>query len=82
MSAMGIEGGGGVERNKNNNGLKCPKLGEKHKLLDWRSSQTPNKVLPTKFMGRYITIKLLKVTKENLASKLKKQYITYEGKVD
>lgn len=34
MSAMGIEGGGGVERNKNNNGLKCPKLGEKHKLLD------------------------------------------------
>lgn len=58
MSAMGGERGGGVERNKNNNGLKHPKLGEKHKLLDWRSSQTPNKVLPTKFMGRHITIKL------------------------
>lgn len=34
MSAMGGERGGGEERNKNNNGLKHPKLGEKHKLLD------------------------------------------------
>lgn len=32
MSAMGGERGGAVERK--NNGLKRPKLGEKHKILD------------------------------------------------
>lgn len=53
MSAMGGERGGAVERK--NNGLKRPKLGEKHKILDWRSSRTPNKILPMKFMGRHIT---------------------------